>query len=503
MLQCLCLTVTVQAQLITPLSRELNLRIEKQMYAGGLFPFTVNKPYYDNQLIGVTRQDSLCLFSQVKNSSQTFLSRKLFNESFVQIDSTNYYLFADPLFNFGLGKEASGRKTWMNSRGFRGGGRLGSSFAFETEFYETQAVFFKAYDGHIALSRIIPGQGLGRRYGTTGWDYSNSAGYVSYAPVSKINLQLGYGKQFIGDGYRSLILSDASFYYPYVKFTFNSRYFMYSWMLASLQEYDTSKVEKNDIFFRKSFSTHLLSFNILKKIQISLIESEIHNNPDTLGRFKTDWRLFNPIMMLYAATPDVHPLWSVNIKGLILPTLCLYNQWAFDNLNGKGAVYPAFQVGMKYFDVFGLKGLFMQAEYNQVAPNTYNSPQQILTWNHYGEPLAHPYGNNFKEYLGFITYTYNRWELSSQSNIVLQLRKTEQDSNPMVATSIPGMAYFANGQKLYWQNFQLTWYMNPKTLMNLSMGCTLRHEDLPGSFSTMYYFYFAFSTSLVNLYYDL
>ncbi len=490
-------------QLLTPLSRELNLCVENYLYSKGNFPFTVFKPFYDTQLSGNSRQDSLNLFTPVYSSNNSFLIRKIFRESFVQIDSSNYFLFADPLFNFGLGAEKSGHNTWVNTRGFRGGWSLGRYFAFETEFYENQAVFNSALEKHIAPTRIIPGQGLAKPFGTSGWDYSNSSGYLSFTPIVSVNIQAGYGKQFIGDGYRSLILSDASFYYPYAKITFLSENFMYSWMLASLQEYDTSKVEKNNIFFRKSFSTHLISFNILKKVQLTLIESEIHNNPDTSGRFKSDWRLFNPVMMIYPSNINIHTLWGTNIKVKLTNKIWVYNQWAFDNLTGGGTVYTSLQAGFKYFDSFGLKGLFIQAEYNQAEPKTYTSSRQILNWNHYGEPLAHPYGNNFKEAVLFITYSWRRWEMSSQTNIVHQLKNTGEDKNPMVAASIPGIPYYSNGQRLYWQNLQLIWNLNPKTLMNMSLGYTFRHEDILGSVTTMNYFYIGFSTSLVNLYYDL
>jgi hypothetical protein len=37
-------------------------------------------------------------------------------------------------------------------------------------------------------------------------DFSSINAYVSYSPVKQFNLQVGNGKHFIGDGYRSLFL---------------------------------------------------------------------------------------------------------------------------------------------------------------------------------------------------------------------------------------------------------------------------------------------------------
>ena len=40
---------------------------------------------------------------------------------------------------------------------------------------------------------------------------------VSYTPNKVLNIQFGHGKNFIGDGYRSLFLSDVSSPYPFLK----------------------------------------------------------------------------------------------------------------------------------------------------------------------------------------------------------------------------------------------------------------------------------------------
>ena len=44
-------------------------------------------------------------------------------------------------------------------------------------------------------------------------------GHVSYQTSKHFNFQFGHGKHFIGDGYRSMLLSDNSFNYPYLKIT--------------------------------------------------------------------------------------------------------------------------------------------------------------------------------------------------------------------------------------------------------------------------------------------
>ena len=55
------------------------------------------------------------------------------------------------------------------------------------------------------------------------------------------NFEVGNGKQFIGDGYRSLLLSDAAFSYPFVKFTATFLKVKYFMMWNKMLQYDKVK----------------------------------------------------------------------------------------------------------------------------------------------------------------------------------------------------------------------------------------------------------------------
>ena len=44
-----------------------------------------------------------------------------------------------------------------------------------------------------------------------------SSGYVTYRANKMFAVQVGHGKHFIGDGYRSLLLSDNTFNYPFLR----------------------------------------------------------------------------------------------------------------------------------------------------------------------------------------------------------------------------------------------------------------------------------------------
>jgi hypothetical protein len=475
------------------MSNEINRRVEQIMNPGENMQFTVLKPYYDSQLTGRARQDSLDLFPATL-PHKTWLARKLFHESLLQVDSSQYYLFADPMFDFGVGKDNSGRRTWVNTRGFRLGGRLGKYLGFGSDFYENQAVFNSALDSKIRLTKVVPGQGRGRVNGNT-WDYSHSSGYLSFTPIKKVNVQVGHGKSFTGDGYRSLLLSDAAFNYPYFRISWQSKIFMYSWMMASIQDLNISNGNDKFPFGRRTISEHLVSANLLKRLQLSLIKCEIYDNPDTIGHMKTDLGMFNPVIMPSVTSVKSHSLWGVNMKLKVTDQFWLYNQILFDNLFGSGQNHRGIQVGLKYFDILGIKGFYGQTEYNRIGRYIYMSDEKIMDWVHYNEPLAHPYGNDFQEMVMLISYSWHRWQIASHTNYANQLNNIE-DENAYKANGFP---YFSNGRKLYWQNLQISLYINPKSLANIALGYTYRKEILSGSSSGMNYVYVAFRTSLINL----
>jgi hypothetical protein len=56
----------------------------------------------------------------------------------------------------------------------------------------------------------VPGAGFYQDFKGTGYDYFDARGYITFNAAKYIDIQFGYDKNFIGDGYRSLFLSDFS-----------------------------------------------------------------------------------------------------------------------------------------------------------------------------------------------------------------------------------------------------------------------------------------------------
>ncbi len=91
-----------------------------------------------------------------------------------------------------------------------------------------------------------------------GYDYPLAEGYLSYSPGKYFNIQFGHGKNFIGDGYRSLLMSDNASPYPYFKLntTFWKLKYTNTWM--SLRDVKP-EVTADDSFRTKYMVNHYQS----------------------------------------------------------------------------------------------------------------------------------------------------------------------------------------------------------------------------------------------------
>ena len=122
----------------------------------------------------------------------------------------------DPQLNVESGTDhVSDSSVLTNTRGFRVAGNIGKDFSFLSSFRENQSTFIPYLHSYVNSTRVVPGQGLVKVFKVNAFDYAMAEGHISYSPSSHFNMIFGHGKNFIGDGYRSLLLSDNAFNYPY------------------------------------------------------------------------------------------------------------------------------------------------------------------------------------------------------------------------------------------------------------------------------------------------
>ncbi len=267
---------------------------------------------------------------------------------------------------------------------------------------------------------VVPNFGRVSSQKNNNYRYGSFIGNFIYKPADYIYFEAGNGKTFIGDGYRSLLLSDHSSAYPYFKTTVEVWKVKYFYMIARHKNYDLRFPDK-DLMPKYTF-THYLSFNLHKRFNISLFETVISSPYDSmLLKRGIEFSYLNPVIFLRPVeyslgSPDnVLVGFSGHLK--IFKSGMLYGQVFIDefilsHIKSKDEYWDekyGIQAGMKFYKFLGIKNLYFQAEANAVRPYTYSHANPILSYSNLYQPLAHPLGSNFVEGLGIIGYKFKNF----------------------------------------------------------------------------------------------
>ncbi len=459
------------------------------------------------------------------------LEGKVFHDHLIVIaDSADEFLVTiDPLLNFQMGEDKDhvySHRLSINTRGVMIRGDIGPKFSFETSFYENQSFQPQYIDSFARATQVLPGQGRWKDFKIHGFDYSMSSAYISYSPNRHFNFQAGTGKNFIGDGYRSLLLSDNAFNYPYLKITTTFGRFQYTNLYASFMNLTFSKatipVGTEHLYEKKSASFQFLSINLHPRVQLGLFQGLIAQAADSTNRQHLDFYYFQPVMgvsaLKYGLNDPNHILLGSTLKIKVCRYLSLYGQYMLDGITQSGpngSLYnrQGFQAGAKLFDFCKIPNLYIQAEYNQVRPFSYTSSEASQSYTHYGQPLADPLGANFRESILIIHYRFR--------NIFIQLKYNHDIIGADSINRNYGNNLFNPDYTAYIGNslntptmlqgvkttvdiydLKLGYLVNPAYNLNLVCGVMLRdYKNSTGNDKTEY-IYIGLQTSLSNIYYD-
>jgi len=411
------------SDILIPLSHERYSRFDAAMNRIGNNSHTGTKPYLFSEVSKYYDFDSE--FKEAKTRS-TWVGRKIWNEHLVTFQGDNYWFTGDVVLDLQAGKDFQSDVafTYNNTRGaiFQGG--LGENFNFYTVVFESQgrfADYFNRYAESIGPfggnPAIIPGRGIAKEFLDDGYDFPVAEGYVSYKFSDFFNVQFGHGKNFIGDGYRSLLMSDIASPYPYLKFNTSFWKLKYTNTFMSLRDVRGEVVEEGS-YRTKFMANHYLSLNLTKRFNLGLFESVIWQNDNGRG---FDVNYLNPVIFYRSIEFSTGARGGNAIIGITgkykwSDQINLYGQWIIDEFstekifggNKSWKNKLGYQVGVKYFDAFNVPDLYLQAEYNQVRPYTYSHNSIVLNYGHNNQSLAHLWGANFREIIGIARYRKDR-----------------------------------------------------------------------------------------------
>ncbi|MCB0456299.1 MAG: gliding motility protein RemB [Flavobacteriaceae bacterium] len=473
---------------------------------------------------------------KILKSGSSWLSRKWWNDHMVTLKGKDYWLTLDPGVDLQAGKDTDADiTTYNNTRLIYTQGGIGKQVNFFATIYESQGRFSGYFNRYAESIRpdggnpaIIPGRGIAKQFRTDSYDYPVATGYISFTPSKYFNFQLGHDKNFIGDGYRSLFLSDNASPYPFFKLNTTIWKLKYTNTWMSLRDV-RSEVTEDGSFRTKFIANHYLSYNITKRLNIGFFESVIWENDNDRG---FDFNYLNPIIFYRAiefstgsrggnAIIGLSAKYKVNNRANVYSQLIIDEFSSGDIFGGKGSYKNkvGYQLGAKYYDAFGVKNLYLQAEYNRVRPYTYSHNSVVLNYGHANQSMAHTLGANFSEFMTIARY--QRGRLFADAKLIFAKRgfefNTAEDSffygsniygteDDRVSDDGNDLAQ-GNTTDFFHGEFQIGYLINPATNLKVYGSLIYRDfsplEDTETVFSNQTtWFNFGIRTDLFNWYYD-
>src|SRR5690606_23776052 len=327
---------------------------------------------------------------------------------------------------------------WAHSWGVQLGAHVDNKLHVYGNFFYNRTKYPGYMGRYIAQHEVIPGQRhvVDSPSPTHRYAWPEFTAAIAYTPIRYLNISLGYDKNFIGDGYRSLLLSDLSANYFSVKLTGKIGNVQYTSMWAHMRDPFANKtpIMKPDGTATDIYNSHkygafqFLDWNASPRFSIGFFQSVLWAPKNASGRRGFDFNYLNPVIFMRAveltntSSPDKMHL-GLNSRYKVSNQLTAYGQFllseftAKELFSGKGYVHNKFavQVGLRGHNLFDVNRLNFLAEFNTARPHTYQHFTAITNYTNHNQPLAHPLGANFREGIFLLNYGIRRVELQAQA----------------------------------------------------------------------------------------
>lgn len=516
------------AQLIyQPYSYQFYQKLNKDVYSPATSLHTSLKPYFITDSSSIrTSYDSL-MQNNVDNSQKSWLNHVLFSGHVVEVKNKEFTFYMDYLTDLQIGHDfEEKRNTNLNTRGYEVGGTIGSNFFFYTTGFENQGKFASYYENYIiAGGGIVPGQAYDRiakgdSRVPSGRDWSYSTAMVGFMPNKNMSVALGVDKTFIGDGYRSVLLSDFAPNYPLLRFTANLGkhvQYMAMWTYMDNQEAVRFDVNPSGSNYRRTWGAfHYIDWNINNRASLGFFNALIAAEAEDDGtRHGFDVNYINPVLFLRSLgpsnrTPD-HTLIGFNGKYKVLDKTTVYGQLLFDQAStANTGSRTAYQLGFRGADLLKVNSLNYLFEFNTAAPYTYSNQYPVVNYSQLSGSLTHPLGANYREWLGIMNYSLGKFDFQGQLNYARYGLNTTTVNYGKDITKADNVALppgnISTGQglatSLKYAEGTVSFMLNPKYNLHLEVGGLLRQETNAVTDTKTAMITFGLRSSFRNLYHD-
>ena len=478
------------------------------------------KPYPLSEVLICVNPDTIF---GTKKPAKPFL-RYITGRNILQAGQKKVRFTADPLVDLSGGWDFSGnRAVYKTGLGLNAMLRLGKKVAIGGDFMISQAAFPGFLNPYVENRRIVPGEGMAFGSPAGGYGWHRYSFYASYNFLKYFTVEAGMGRNFWGDGYRSLFLSDNAYSYPYFKIITNVWHIKYVVMWAGLKDMSRTVSSRWKNMDNKYGAFHYLSWDISPRVNLGFFEAIIWQQQDSTGTRGFDISYLNPVIFFRPVefsrgSPD-NSLLGLSLRVKVGRKTSLYGQFLIDDIivgEAKDGIlnrirkifHPsdstltygywtnkqAWQIGVRSYDMFRVKNLSGLLEFNFARPYTWAHRLVIQNYGHYNEPLAHPSGANFRETSAFLWYSYRRWFFELHFNYTVagldtlnsdfgqDIYKPAWDVYEADLNNIPVKPYFnriAQGIKTYvcYSSAGISYLVNPENNLRFTLTYSYRSSE--------------------------
>lgn len=354
-------------------------------------------------------------------------------QNMLYVNKRHFFFVLNPILGLNITSEQNPNEKalWSAVEGLQSRGRLGNilGFSFSLTNNNLQAPTYETQ--YIERWEAIPGA-ESYHHTAKGYQYLQFEGNLDVSLIKDhVSLDVGYGRHFIGDGIRTLLLSDFAGNNFYVGI--NTKIWHLNFQNLYLRLEPQSFSGEPSTIGHKYAAIQYLSMNLRPWLNLGLFESVTFSRN---GGYELSY--LNPIMLNRATerdlgSPDKISL-GINAKAIVAHRFNFYGQFMLNEFTAKyffkrsgyWANKWGAQLGFKYFDVFTIHNLDIQAEVNMVRPYTFaHSLNQkglpISNFTSWNKPMAHPLGAGFREIIGNINYQpFPKWTINVRAMIYQQ-----------------------------------------------------------------------------------
>jgi hypothetical protein len=214
-------------------------------------------------------------------------------------------LHINPVLELQSGKEQLDRKPYHIGLGAEVSGSIYRKLGFYAMFSRNQARFPAYVYSRIFAQQVVPGERYWEGNSGDQLNFRTARAHLSLNATRHINFQFGQDRFFIGNGHRSMILSDFGTSYPFLKIQTQVWRFSYTNLFADLRGHFPGEgyAARRDYFAKKFFALHHLSLNITDNLNIGLFEA-IVSGDSILGGFALEY--LNPVIFYRAVEHNVN-----------------------------------------------------------------------------------------------------------------------------------------------------------------------------------------------------